>query len=88
MFEALATRSSGFAFTLGRRDGEATLEEVVEHTTALDRGLRPLRSEPATRSRTVRDTTISPAPTVAMTRAAMWTAIPPTSSPRSSTSPM
>jgi 2-methylisocitrate lyase-like PEP mutase family enzyme len=34
-FEALATTSSGFAFTLGRPDGEATLEEVIEHTRAL-----------------------------------------------------
>jgi 2-methylisocitrate lyase-like PEP mutase family enzyme len=36
-FEALATTSSGFAFTLGRRDGAATLDEVVEHTAAIDR---------------------------------------------------
>ena len=36
-FQALATTSSGFAFTLGRRDGEVTLDEVVEHTAALDR---------------------------------------------------
>jgi 2-methylisocitrate lyase-like PEP mutase family enzyme len=35
-FEALATTSSGFAFSLGRPDGEATLEEVVEHTRLLD----------------------------------------------------
>src|SRR5512146_1499966 len=35
-FKALATTSSGFAFTLGRLDGEATLDEVVEHTRALD----------------------------------------------------
>jgi 2-methylisocitrate lyase-like PEP mutase family enzyme len=35
--EGLATTSSGFAFTLGRRDGEATLDEVLEHTAALDR---------------------------------------------------
>jgi 2-methylisocitrate lyase-like PEP mutase family enzyme len=34
-FEALATTSSGFAFTLGRPDGGATLEEVIEHTRAL-----------------------------------------------------
>ncbi|HET9509314.1 MAG TPA: isocitrate lyase/phosphoenolpyruvate mutase family protein [Gaiellaceae bacterium] len=34
-FEALASTSSGFAFTLGRRDGEATLEEVIAHTAAL-----------------------------------------------------
>ena len=31
-FEALATTSSGFAFTLGRLDGDVTLDEVVEHT--------------------------------------------------------
>jgi 2-methylisocitrate lyase-like PEP mutase family enzyme len=35
-FRALATTSSGFAFTLGRLDGEATLDEVVAHTSALD----------------------------------------------------
>jgi 2-methylisocitrate lyase-like PEP mutase family enzyme len=36
-FRALASTSSGFAFTLGRLDGEATLDEVVEHTAMLDR---------------------------------------------------
>ena len=36
-FKALATTSSGFAFTLGRLDGTVTLDEVVAHTTALDR---------------------------------------------------
>ena len=36
-FEALASTSSGFAFTLGRLDGEATLDEVVAHTAELDR---------------------------------------------------
>ncbi len=36
-FKALATTSSGFAFTLGRLDGGATLDEVVEHAAALDR---------------------------------------------------
>jgi 2-methylisocitrate lyase-like PEP mutase family enzyme len=35
-FKALATTSSGFAFTLGRLDGGATLDEVVVHTAALD----------------------------------------------------
>lgn len=35
-FEALATTSAGFAFTLGRQDGDVTLEEVVEHIGALD----------------------------------------------------
>jgi 2-methylisocitrate lyase-like PEP mutase family enzyme len=35
-FEALATTSAGFAFTLGRQDGDVTLKEVVEHTRALD----------------------------------------------------
>jgi 2-methylisocitrate lyase-like PEP mutase family enzyme len=34
-FRALATTSSGFAFTLGRSDGEATLDEVVEHVRSL-----------------------------------------------------
>jgi 2-methylisocitrate lyase-like PEP mutase family enzyme len=36
-FKALATTSSGFAFTLGRLDGEATLDEVIAHAAALDR---------------------------------------------------
>jgi 2-methylisocitrate lyase-like PEP mutase family enzyme len=36
-FKALATTSSGFAYTLGRLDGGATLEEVVEHVATLDR---------------------------------------------------
>ncbi len=35
-FKALATTSSGFAFTLGRRDGGVTLDEVVAHAAALD----------------------------------------------------
>ena len=35
-FRALASTSSGFAFTLGRSDGGATLDEVIEHTMALD----------------------------------------------------
>jgi 2-methylisocitrate lyase-like PEP mutase family enzyme len=30
-FKALTTTSSGFAWTLGKDDGEATLDEVVEH---------------------------------------------------------
>src|SRR6185295_17644599 len=34
-FPALATTSSGFAFTLGRNDGGATLDEVAEHVRAL-----------------------------------------------------
>jgi 2-methylisocitrate lyase-like PEP mutase family enzyme len=36
-FKALASTSAGFAFTLGRLDGEATLDEVVEHARTLDR---------------------------------------------------
>ena len=36
-FKALATTSSGFAFTLGRLDAGATLDEVVAHTADLDR---------------------------------------------------
>jgi 2-methylisocitrate lyase-like PEP mutase family enzyme len=35
-FQALATTSSGFAFTLGRLDGGATIEEVAAHIAALD----------------------------------------------------
>ena len=34
-FNALATTSSGFAFTLGRADGHVTLDEVVAHTALL-----------------------------------------------------
>jgi 2-methylisocitrate lyase-like PEP mutase family enzyme len=34
-FSALATTSSGFAFTLGRRDGAVTLDEVAAHTAAI-----------------------------------------------------
>jgi 2-methylisocitrate lyase-like PEP mutase family enzyme len=36
-FQALASTSSGFAFTLGRLDGGAGLEEVAAHAAALDR---------------------------------------------------
>src|SRR5438045_6733896 len=35
-FRALATTRSGFAFTLGRHDGDVTLDEVVAHGAALD----------------------------------------------------
>ena len=34
-FKALATTSSGFAFTLGKLDGGATLDEVAAHVEAL-----------------------------------------------------
>jgi 2-methylisocitrate lyase-like PEP mutase family enzyme len=34
-FEALATTSAGFAFTLGRRDGDVSLDEVIDHTREL-----------------------------------------------------
>jgi 2-methylisocitrate lyase-like PEP mutase family enzyme len=34
-FPALATTSSGFAFTLGRPDGGVTLDEVIAHTSML-----------------------------------------------------
>jgi len=36
-FRALATTSSGFAFTLGRLDGQVTLDEVAAHTSMLCR---------------------------------------------------
>jgi 2-methylisocitrate lyase-like PEP mutase family enzyme len=35
-FAALASTSSGFAFTLGRVDGGATLDDVIEHTRRID----------------------------------------------------
>jgi 2-methylisocitrate lyase-like PEP mutase family enzyme len=34
-FKALATTSSAFAYTLGRSDGEVTLDELAAHVTAL-----------------------------------------------------
>lgn len=34
-FQALATTSGGFAFTLGRHDGDVTPDEVTEHARAL-----------------------------------------------------
>jgi 2-methylisocitrate lyase-like PEP mutase family enzyme len=36
-FSALATTSSGFAFTLGRRDGDVSVEELTAHVAAVDR---------------------------------------------------
>lgn len=36
-FRALATSSSAYAFTLGRGDGEVSLEEMCEHAGAVDR---------------------------------------------------
>jgi 2-methylisocitrate lyase-like PEP mutase family enzyme len=39
-FPALATTSSGFAFTLGRPDGGATLDEVLEHVARLSAATR------------------------------------------------
>src|SRR6266487_1554670 len=38
-FRALASTSSGFAFTLGLPDGAAKLNEVVEHAHALEDGV-------------------------------------------------
>jgi 2-methylisocitrate lyase-like PEP mutase family enzyme len=35
-FTALASTSSGFAFTLGRKDGGATLDQLVDHVRLLD----------------------------------------------------
>ena len=34
-FKALATTSAGFAYTLGRLDGGVTLDEVIDHVSAL-----------------------------------------------------
>ena len=39
-FKALATTSSGFAFTLGRADGDVTLDEVIAHTALLAAAVR------------------------------------------------
>jgi 2-methylisocitrate lyase-like PEP mutase family enzyme len=39
-FKALATTSSGFAFTRGRADGDVTLDEVIAHTAALAEAVR------------------------------------------------
>jgi 2-methylisocitrate lyase-like PEP mutase family enzyme len=36
-FQALATTSSGFAFTLGRMDGSVTLDELAAHVETIDR---------------------------------------------------
>jgi 2-methylisocitrate lyase-like PEP mutase family enzyme len=36
-FKALATTSSGFAFTLGRTDGSVGLDEIADHIATLDR---------------------------------------------------
>jgi 2-methylisocitrate lyase-like PEP mutase family enzyme len=38
-FEALATTSSGFAATLGRFDGDTTLEEALAHAADLVRAV-------------------------------------------------
>src|SRR2546423_12903857 len=35
-FQALATTSSGFAYSLGRADGSVSLDEVAAHIRALD----------------------------------------------------
>ena len=37
-FKALATTSGGFAFTLGRLDGNVTLDDIADHTRALAEG--------------------------------------------------
>jgi 2-methylisocitrate lyase-like PEP mutase family enzyme len=39
-FKALASTSSGFAFTLGRPDGGVTLDEVADHARSLDAATR------------------------------------------------
>src|SRR3954466_7518143 len=39
-FKALATTSSGFAFTLGRADGDVTLDEAIAHTALLAGAVR------------------------------------------------
>lgn len=39
-FKALATTSGGYAFTLGKADGEVSLDEMLQHCTALVNGTR------------------------------------------------
>jgi methylisocitrate lyase len=39
-FKALATTSSGFAWTLGRRDNHVAMAEVLEHLGAISRSVR------------------------------------------------
>lgn len=39
-FQALATTSSGFAFTRGRSDGDTTLDELAEHVRAINESTR------------------------------------------------
>jgi len=49
-FKALATTSAGFAFTLGRLDGQVTLDELVDHVRFIDAATSlPLTSSSATR---------------------------------------
>ena len=50
-FPALATTSSGFAFTLGRRDGDVTLDEVAAHVESLA-GASTCRSRSTSRTAT------------------------------------
>jgi 2-methylisocitrate lyase-like PEP mutase family enzyme len=38
-FKAVASTSSGFAFTRGRLDGDVTLDQVVQHAEELDRAI-------------------------------------------------
>ena len=38
-FKAVASTSSGFAFTQGRLDGNVTLDQVVQHAEELDRAI-------------------------------------------------
>ena len=38
-FKAVASTSSGFAFTQGRLDGDVTLDQVVQHAEVLDRAI-------------------------------------------------
>jgi 2-methylisocitrate lyase-like PEP mutase family enzyme len=38
-FKAVASTSSGFAFTQGRLDGDVTLDQVVQHAEELDRAI-------------------------------------------------
>ena len=43
-FKALASTSAGFAWTIGKADNRVTLEDVLQHLTALCAGVKSSRS--------------------------------------------
>jgi len=83
-FKALATTSSGFAFTLGRPDGQATLDEVVD-TRPRSTRQRNLRSPSTWRTAMVPIRRVRRSPSCALPKSALSgdqskTTIPPVTS--------